>query len=204
MIEIDKYIDFYINDDRFIECKIVLKQNNSSSVYNTVLWKNMSLSEKLRDLFMISDNVYTIDDVQSVQLNITKKELLLFELKIKQKELRRVSNQKKNIKLYIQNLTRQIDIEENVLFKAQSEKIDYIQRDVDLVIYLLRNSDGPVSTHEIIVYINKELKDKHTRWDGDLDSNRFMTILGNHVRKDNNVLYTKDVYMGKKRYNWTI
>jgi len=98
-------------------------------------------------------------------------------------ELTHHNKERKRLRNLIENATTRIA---KLSYKPNADRLrinSLINRDMTLCIdYIKKYKKMP--TREIIDLLNNELKDKETRWKGDLDSNRFMTYMGKYLKNE--------------------
>lgn len=75
-------------------------------------------------------------------------------------------------------------------------------RDLHIIKEFLRS--GKKTSAQIVAHLNSELRDKPKHWIGDMDSNRFMTIVGKHIEMESDVEKFRDTDSAYPGYTWRL
>ena len=135
--------------------------------------------------------------------NITtyQKEELLEKVKVLQQNLNKINKERRLIEDLIKKHTRHIDNLDDVLNLSRQKVNNHLKRDINICLDYI-NSHKHTHSSDLIKHLNKELKGQYTRWKGEIDSNRFMSIMGTHLQ--NHCKIEKVVYNGRKTTRWYI
>lgn len=201
MIELHTNKEIKIFDeDLIIDVFIHITQSSITGKFKSdnIIKKQITKDLSLQDILSKISG-----DVVKIEIDITEEEFLNLELKTLQNEYTSVSRRKHNLKEYIKNIIKKLEKFESVLETDRDRVKKLITRDIDLIKDLIIKTGKPVSSKQIILYLNETLVDKPTRWKDKLDSNLFMSIMGRHLEKYG---FHKEPghYESRKTYYWYI